>query len=306
MKKTAFITHPDCLLHDVPEDIHVEIPERLREIMRVTANIDGIVNVDAPPPAAPKDLSVAHSHDYISKVLSSSPCEFAQGTYISQGTSRAALAAVGCVLHGVENVMNGTYKNAFCAVRPPGHHAGRTSAGGFCLFNNIAIGALTALKRFGAQRIAIVDFDIHHGNGTQEIILNIPEVSYISTHIIDAHYPLTGAADDKGICDNVMNIPFTADLHCNDFIALYTDRIIPRIREFAPDIILVSAGFDGHEDDPVGGYSLKTSDYARLAEILCSVAYEICGGRIVFVLEGGYYPEKTAACVKEFLRVMKE
>ncbi len=301
MKKTAFITHPDCLLHTVPE-WHVEVPERVSETVRAAAGIDGIVTVDNPRPADPDDLLAAHSFAYVEKVLSEVPeegfYELADGTFLGFHSDEAVLAAVGCVLHGVENVMNGTYDNAFFAVRPPGHHAGRESAGGFCIFNNAAIGALAAVQKFGAKRVAIVDFDIHHGNGTAEIIAGHPEILYISTHIIDAHYPLTGAEDERGPLGNILNLPFTPDLPPEDFLALYHDRVLPRLTEFAPDIIIVSAGFDGHQDDPVGGYSLSTGDYAKLAEMLC-------GWRMVAVLEGGYFAEKTADCVKEFLKEMK-
>jgi acetoin utilization deacetylase AcuC-like enzyme len=207
-------------------------------------------------------------------------------TVLSPGSGAAALHAAGAVAAAVDAVVKGDLKNAFCAVRPPGHHAERDLAMGFCIFNNVAVGAAQALDACGLDRVAIFDFDVHHGNGTQHIFDHDPRVLYASTHQSPL-YPGTGAKNEKGV-GNIVNAPLPPYAGSEEFRDACEEVILPALEKFRPDLILISAGFDAHRNDPLASLEFETEDYAWVTDELVGLAKTVCGGRIVSTLEGGY------------------
>lgn len=304
---TLFITHPLCLKH-CPNPGHPESPERLEAILKALAapEFSGLDRKIASR-AGESDLALAHSVEYIHEILRLIPKAgfnfIDNDTIVSPESGEAALHAAGAALDAVGAVFAGKADNAFCAVRPPGHHAHRNKAGGFCLFNNIAIGAMAALKRQGLERVAIVDFDVHHGDGTQSIVWQEPGIFYASIHQSPL-YPFTGSVEENGAFDNVMNVPLPARSGGGAGRQALIEKIIPRLDIFRPELILVSAGFDAHRDDPVGGLDWSTEDYAFLMKALLDAADRHCRGKLVVVLEGGYDTAALAESVAACLRVM--
>ena len=223
-------------------------------------------------------------------------------TVISADSGEASLRAAGAMVAAVEAVMAGEATNAFCAVRPPGHHAESQRSMGFCLFNNVAVGALHAREALGADRVAVVDFDVHHGNGTQAIFEDDPSLFFASTHEFPL-YPGTGRADETG-CGNIVNVPLGPGSGSAEFRAGMDRVVFPALRAFSPDLILVSAGFDAHERDPLATLRLVEDDYAWASERLCGIADEVCGGRLVATLEGGYDLDALAASVAVHVRAL--
>ena len=223
-------------------------------------------------------------------------------TVLSSASGEAARAAAGAALMGVGAVLDGAADNVFCAVRPPGHHAESHRAMGFCLFNSIAVAAHAALARPGCTRVSIVDFDVHHGNGTQEIFCANAQVQYLSTHQMPL-YPGTGARDERGV-GNIVNVPLTAGSGSETFRAAIKDHWLPALEGFAPDLLLISAGFDAHRDDPLAGLNLDTEDYRWVTEQLMEVAAHHCRGRIVSALEGGYNTTALAESVSTHVGVL--
>jgi acetoin utilization deacetylase AcuC-like enzyme len=207
-------------------------------------------------------------------------------TIVSPGSGEAALRAAGAVIAAVDAVMTGEALNAFCAVRPPGHHAERDRAMGFCLFNNVAVGAYHARAAHGIDRVAAIDFDVHHGNGTQDIFWSDPNLLYASTHQSPL-YPGTGARGERGV-GNIFNVPLRAGSGTQEFRAAVEAVILPALESFAPDLVLISAGFDAHSDDPLAGLEFVAADYAWVTRQLVDLARRHCNGRIVSSLEGGY------------------
>lgn len=254
-----------------------------------------------------EDLLLAHSQEHIDKIFAAIPkvgLNFIDGdTLVSPGSGEAALNAVGSVLDAVDNVIAEKNSNAFCAVRPPGHHAHRDHAEGFCLFNNIAIGALSALKHHGLKRVAIVDFDVHHGNGTQDIMWNEENVLFVSTHQAGI-YPGSGFADQKGAYNNIMNFSLPAGTDGAVFREIMESQILPRLNEFGPEMIFVSAGYDAHKDDPLAQFIFTEDDFAYAMTALVRASEELCEGRLVAVLEGGYDLAALAKSVAASLEVM--
>ena len=237
-----------------------------------------------------KYLQLAHNKDYLNNVKDSFPTQglnFLDGdTILSPGSKEATSDAVGSVIAGIDGVMRKDFKNAFCAVRPPGHHAEKQKAMGFCVYNNIAVGAYYLLEKYNLSRVAIVDFDVHHGNGTQDIFYNNDKVLYISSHQYP-YYPGSGAVSEKGIKNNVLNIPLVAGTQTHEFLNAY-DSIFKKLKEFKPEFILLSSGFDAHKDDPLAQINLESKDYYTLTKRIMSLAKELCEERIVSILEGGY------------------
>ena len=237
-----------------------------------------------------KYLRLTHSKEYLNNVQNSFPIQglnFLDGdTILSPGSKEATIEAVGSIITAIDGVMNKDFRNAFCAVRPPGHHAEKQKAMGFCVYNNIAVGAYYLLEKFGLTKIAIIDFDVHHGNGTQDIFYNNENVLYISSHQYP-YYPGSGAANEKGVKDNVLNIPLVAGTQTHEFLNAY-DSIFKKLKEFKPEFILLSAGFDAHQDDPLAQINLKSKDYYTLTKRIMSLAKELCEEKIVSILEGGY------------------
>ncbi|MBY6241262.1 histone deacetylase family protein [Methylosinus sp. Sm6] len=271
---------------------HPEQPDRLRAIERSLEHerFQSLARVQAP--AAARDVLLrVHPESYVRRIESAQPREgltaLDPDTLMCPHTLEAAMHAVGGAVAAVDEVMSGAADTAFVAVRPPGHHAGPSTPMGFCFFNNIAAAARHALAAHGAERVAIVDFDVHHGNGTQDIFWSDAQVLFCSTHQAP-YYPGTGATSETGEHDTIVNAPLWAGSTGDDFLEALKTRILPRVRNFAPDLLLISAGFDAHRDDPLGGLRFTERDYSEATKRLMDVADRSAGGRIVSLLEGGY------------------
>ena len=237
-----------------------------------------------------KFIKYTHCDDYIYQVENSFPKNgsvFLDGdTIISPGSKRAVTDAVGSIITAIDGVQKKEFKNAFCAVRPPGHHAERKKAMGFCIYNNVAVGAYYLLKKYKLKKVAIIDFDVHHGNGTQDIFYNNEKVLYISTHQYP-FYPGTGNESEKGKYNNIFNIPLSAGTNSEEYLNAY-EIVLKKIKEFKPEFILFSAGFDAHKDDPLAQLKLKSKDFYELTKRTLITSKSICNGKIVSILEGGY------------------
>jgi len=207
-------------------------------------------------------------------------------TVVSSGSKQAALDAVGSIILGIDKIINKEFKNIFCSVRPPGHHAESNKAMGFCIYNNVAVGAGYLIKKYGYTKVAIIDYDVHHGNGTQEIFYNNPNVLYVSTHQYP-FYPGTGHQDEKGLFNNILNIPLDANTNNEVFFNSF-DKVISKLKDFKPEFILLSSGFDAHTNDPLAQINLSSKDFYEITKRILMVANEICDGKVVSILEGGY------------------
>ncbi len=299
MSTVALFTHPDCLGHDAGPG-HPERPERLRRVLQALEHPDFVPLVrQEAPEATAEQLLLAHPADYVDTILATRP---APGTYaqldgdtlMSAGSRGAALRAAGGGVAAVDAVMEGWAQAAFAAVRPPGHHAERNQAMGFCLFAGAAIAALHARARWGLARVAVVDFDVHHGNGTQHILENDPAMLYVSSHQSPC-YPGTGAASERGVADNVVNLPLRPGTGSDAFRQAWETLALPRLRAFAPELLIISAGFDAHKADPLAELRLDTADFGWITDRLLEVADASCPGRVVSILEGGYDVDALAA-----------
>ncbi len=299
---TFFYTHAACLGHLVPEG-HPERPARMEAISSALSGkaFQTLVRKTAPL-ATPAQLMRIHPEHFVEEVMAAMPQSgfhaFDPDTPASPGTREAALRAAGAVVAAVDAVMTGEATNAFCAVRPPGHHAEPERAMGFCFFNSIAIGAAHARAVHGAARVAVVDFDVHHGNGTQAAFWDDPNLFYASTHQAP-FYPGSGSEAETGRHDqgNIVNVPLKAYSDPALFRQAYEAGIVPALEEFAPDLVLISAGFDAHIDDPLSQLCLHEKDFAWVTQAICEVAARRCGGRVVSVLEGGYNLSALGASV---------
>ncbi len=288
---------------------HPESPARLQAIIDLlgTPPYDSLPVIDSTPAALPWILR-AHTQRHIDRIEDSIPdhgTAFLDGdTVISPHSYDAALDAAGAVCHAVQAVHDDLCTRAFCAVRPPGHHAEPDHAMGFCLFNNIFIGARYAQENCGLQKIAIVDFDVHHGNGTQSMARAADDILFISSHQ-SPFYPGTGAETDN-IEDRILNVELAAGCDSATFRAAYEERVFPAIDRFSPDLIMISAGFDAHRDDPLAQMTLTEDDYAWVTGRLLALARRHCGGRIVSVLEGGYDLPSLKSCVAAHIDALQE
>jgi acetoin utilization deacetylase AcuC-like enzyme len=295
--KTMFFSHPASLNHATPEG-HPERADRMRAISRVvdTPHFRELIRMDAPL-GRMEDILRCHTEDHYRFVTSLSPesgVEYLDpDTVMSPGSLEAALRAVGAATAAVDAVFKGEADNAFCATRPPGHHAERGRPMGFCLFNQVAIAAHYARDRYDAERVAVVDFDVHHGNGTQDIFWSDPDLFYGSTHQMPL-FPGTGEASETGL-GNIFNAPLRAGDGSAEFREAMRSVILPALDVFAPDLILISAGFDAHHRDPLGSLQLYEEDFAWITLELMGLADNHCEGRVVSVLEGGYDLQGLAA-----------
>jgi acetoin utilization deacetylase AcuC-like enzyme len=306
---TTIITNPRHAAHDEPR--HVEQAARLDAIEAAIDASD--LRADllelAPRPASEQHILAVHEPRLLAAIRATTAHERAwldADTYTTAGSYEAALLAAGAAVQAVEAVVGGHATNAFALVRPPGHHATPYRPMGFCLFNNIAIAARHALDTLGLDRIAIVDYDVHHGNGTQECFYEDGQVLFCSTHAWPL-YPGTGAVHEVGAEAGyglTLNLPLPYGAGDEGLSRCYDELILPAIRAFDPQLILVSAGYDGHWDDPLGPLALSVAGYTALTQRLTTVAEELCSGRIVLVLEGGYSLPALSACVVAALRVL--
>jgi len=287
---TALITHHDCYDHVTPPG-HPECVDRIRAVERALVG-DGFMMLTrvAAPAATDAALLRAHPRSHLDMLEEAAPAEgwtsLDPDTFLCPGSLRAARRAAGANVLAVDMVMSGEVRNAFCAVRPPGHHAETARAMGFCLFNNAAVGALHAIEAHGLRRVAIVDFDVHHGNGCQEIFQRDGRVMYGSTHEWP-NYPGTGRAEETG-AGNIVNAPLPPHTAGADFRAAYEHVILPALDAFRPELTIIAAGFDAHVRDPLASFELVEADYVWVTDRLCDVADVHGGGRVVSTLEGGY------------------
>jgi acetoin utilization deacetylase AcuC-like enzyme len=288
---TLFVTHPACLEHRTPQG-HPERPDRLRAINAVLEEPDFADLVRAEAPAASiETIALCHPMDYVTEIREATPerglIQIDGDTTMSPGSFEAAIRATGGATYAVDEVVARRADNAFVAVRPPGHHAETARAMGFCIFNSAAIAARYAQRHHNLQRAAVVDFDVHHGNGSQDIFWSDASVMYCSTHEMPL-YPGTGARDERGDHDNIVNAPLRSGDGGDKFREAFESTILPRLRAFAPDIIIISAGFDAHMRDPLASLNLLEPDFAWATQKLMEQADASAQGRIVSVLEGGY------------------
>ncbi|MBU2089575.1 MAG: histone deacetylase family protein [Alphaproteobacteria bacterium] len=289
---TALITHHAFLDHDTGPG-HPESADRLRAVLAALEDEAFAPLLREIAPAATREqLLRVHPADYVDAILAIrlAPGQLAEiddSTVISAGSIDAALHAAGAAIAGVDAVMEGWARTAFAAVRPPGHHAGPREPGGFCLFNNVAVAALHARERWGVERVAVVDFDVHHGQGTQAIFENDPDLFYASSHEHPL-YPGTGFARERGIARNILNVPLPPGSDSADFRAAWAETILPALDEFAPGLLIISAGFDAHRSDPLAHLALETEDFTWITAELIALADRHCAGRLVSALEGGY------------------
>ena len=288
--KTALITSNTYQNHNTGAG-HPE------KIDRVTAIIENFKKLDnknltwkKPIKFDKSILKNTHNSDYINFVEKSFPkrgLSFLDGdTVVSPGSKDAVVDAVGSIITAIDGVQNKEFKNAFCAVRPPGHHAEKSKAMGFCIYNNVAVGANYLLKKYKLNKVAIIDFDVHHGNGTQDIFYNNEKVLYISTHQYP-YYPGTGTENEKGKYNNIFNIPLPAGTTSKEYLNAY-EFVLKKIHEFKPEFILFSAGFDAHKDDPLAQFQLTSNDFYHLTKRTLELSKLYCSGKIVSILEGGY------------------
>lgn len=316
---TAFITHNDYMTHDTGP-FHPERAARLQAIMGrlvdvqtgdQTSPLNRLISIN-PQPAEVSRITAVHAPAYVEAVPHWCNMGYSNlptgDTAICPVSYDVALRAAGACLSGVDAVMEGRITNAFCAVRPPGHHAEYDLGMGFCVFNNVAIAARYAQQRYGVERILIIDWDVHHGNGTQHIFEADPTVFYVSIHQ-SPHYPFTGMASETGEGKGegyTLNIPMRAETGDAEYLVAFNEQVIPAARAFRPELILISAGFDAHRDDPLSGTLVTEEGFAQMTQMLRDLARVSCDGRLVSVLEGGYDIAGLARCVEEHLLVLTE
>ena len=303
---TALITHPACLEHDTGP-YHPETSERLRAVLTAleAPEFSDLLREQAPM-ATVEQLSRVHPKDFVETILAvqpdhGEPVQLDADTVMSHGSAEAAARAAGGACMAVDAVMEGWARAAFVAVRPPGHHAEPARPNGFCLFNNVAVAALHARARWGLRRIAVVDFDVHHGNGTQAMFEADPDLFYASSHQMPC-FPGTGFPSEHGVANNIVNAPLRPRDGGPAFRAAWSDILLPALDAFAPELLIVSAGFDAHAADPLAELKVENADFAWITDELVAIADRHCGGRIVSVLEGGYDLNALAAATAVHVR----
>ncbi|MEM7441531.1 MAG: histone deacetylase family protein [Pseudomonadota bacterium] len=303
---TALITHPDGLNHINPPG-HPERVDRLHAINAALENVEGLARIDAPM-GTDAQIATAHPESYIERIKAASPSEgWAQldgDTSMSPGSLTAAYRAVGGIVEAVDQVLAGNVQNAFVACRPPGHHAETQNPMGFCLFGNVVIGARHALAN-GVSRVAIVDFDVHHGNGTQDLVWNDPAIFFASTHQMPL-YPGSGAPGERGAHGNVLNIPFEPGATGVELHKAMERDILPALEAHKPEMLFISAGFDAHERDPLANLNWTDDDFGKVTRTLLDFADTHCGGRVVSTLEGGYDLQGLAGGVTAHVTALME
>ena len=306
MKQVALFTHPACAGHD-PGPYHPECPARLQAVLQALEHPDFVPLLrEQAPEATREQLERAHPARYVERVLALEPdagerIALDPDTVVSAGTRAALLRAAGGAVAAVDAVMEGWASAAFAAVRPPGHHAETERAMGFCLFNNAAVAARHARARWGLSRVAVVDFDVHHGNGTEDIFAPDPALFYGSSHQHPC-YPGTGSPRERGVAGNVVNVQLPPGSGSEHFRTAWDHTILPALAAWRPELLIVSAGFDAHRADPLAELRVETADFAWLTDRLLAVADEHAGGRMVSLLEGGYDLEALGASAAAHVR----
>lgn len=302
---TAYLTHPVCLKHDMGED-HPECPARLHAIedQLIASGLMQFLDQHQATKVTKEQLLRVHSEAYVDFVFARAPqtglVQLDGDTAMNPYSLDAALFSAGAAINAVDMVMEKKSENAFCNIRPPGHHAGHGMAAGFCIFNNIAVAAAHAISQHGLQRVAIADFDVHHGDGTENIFYDDPRVMLCST-FRHPYYPYSGANSGNG---HIINVPLKAGTSGPDFRAAVTHHWLPALEKFQPQMILISAGFDAHREDDMGGLALREADYAWVTEELKSLAARHAEGRIVSLLEGGYSLHALGRSVAAHIKVL--
>ena len=309
MKKTALYYSNIFLEHIVPNG-HPENNNRIKFIIKniKESNFKNLKFKNAKP-ANQNILKLGHTERYINWLSQLKPAKeiikIDQDTFMSPKTLESAKTGVGCLVDAIDNVLEKKYRNSFCLLRPPGHHAEREKAMGFCFFSTIGIGAKYLKKIKKLYKIAIVDFDVHHGNGTQNVLWNDPDCLFISIHQ-DEIFPFTGSKNETGIKNNILNIPVNAGSNSTEFRNIVDNIIIPRLINFEPEFLLISAGFDGHQDDQISQTKWAESDFIYITKKLKSIANRFCEDRIVSCLEGGYHLEKLSTCCVSHIKTLME
>src|SRR5438876_9664313 len=319
---TALIYDPIFLEHLTPEN-HPERPERLKKAIEVLQGLnwlerEGLVQL-TPRAATEDELATVHEREYIQKVKAAAHKVareqdsggrktrfFARDTFVSARSYEAAIKAAGAPLIAIDAILNGEIDNAYCLVRPPGHHAVAESAMGFCLFNNVAVAARYAIYKHGLERVMIIDYDVHHGNATQEMFYDDPRVLYFSIHQAP-FYPGTGHSDERGEgtgLGTTINVPLPATARYEVYEPIFRQVMAHAADRFDPQLILVSAGFDAHWNDPLGQMNLSTAGYAQLTRMVIDLAQTLCHGRLIIVQEGGYNLDVMGACVATCINLL--
>jgi len=306
--KTGFISSKSSLNHDTG-DGHPENKYRIQSILeRLKKRNFSNLEWSEPGKFDESYLNKTHNSLYIDEVKKAFPNKgqfFLDGdTVISPGSKEASYNAVSSIISAIDSVKNKKLKNAFCAVRPPGHHAEYDKAMGFCIFNNVAVGANYLIDKYKSKRVAIIDFDVHHGNGTQNIFYSNKKVLYISTHQYP-HFPGTGAGHEKGSYNNIFNIPLPAGTNSNEYFDAY-EHVLKKLNEFKPEFIFFSAGFDAHKDDPLSNINLESQDYFEITKRTLIASKNYCNGNIVSILEGGYDLNALAESAEEHIKALIE
>jgi acetoin utilization deacetylase AcuC-like enzyme len=302
---TAILTHPDCAQHEMGEG-HPESPMRLKAILAAleSSGLAAKLTMHEAPPAQREHLERVHHAEHVDMVFEAAPergyAYLDPDTSMNPKSLSAALRAAGAVVRATDMVIGGEVSNAFCAVRPPGHHATPQRPMGFCIFNNVAIGAMHAIERHGLERVCVLDFDVHHGNGTEDAFHEDPRVMLCST-FQHPYYPYCGA--DSGN-EHIVNVPLPAMTDGRGFREAVERFWLPALESFEPQMVFVSAGFDAHRDDPLAYLKLDDADYRWVTEKLMEVAHRHAKGRVVSTLEGGYNTEALGRCVVEHVRVL--
>lgn len=304
---TLIFTHDAALNHVTPPG-HPERVARIEALIPALKAIDGL-NWREAPMGARDDVLRCHPESYVSRIEAAIPTQsyvsLDADTHVSPGSLEAAMRAVGGMTAAIDAVMAGEAKTAFVAMRPPGHHAETETAMGFCLFGTAAIGAKYSLDHHGLSRVAVLDFDVHHGNGTQDLLWNEERTFFCSSHQMPL-YPGTGGAHETGAFDNVLNAPLAPMTGGREMRRAWGDMILPAVDDFAPELIIISAGFDAHADDPLANLNWREDDFRWVTEAICEVAESHAQGRVVSTLEGGYDLDALAASGAAHVKALKE
>ena len=306
MIKTAIITSDTSIDHDTGPG-HPEKPDRVAAVLDGLKKNENLIWKNSKK-FDEEIIKITHSKKYVDQVLSSFPKKglfFLDGdTIVSPGSKRATYDAVGSIVTAIDGIERKKFDNAFCGVRPPGHHSCKEKAMGFCIFNNVAVGANYLINKYNYKRIAIIDFDVHHGNGTQDIFYENEKVLYISTHQYP-YYPGTGSEKEKGRYNNILNIPLPAGTKSSEYLDAY-NHVLKKLQEFQPEYIIFSAGFDAHKNDPLAQFNLESKDFYEITKRTILATKKFTNGKIVSILEGGYDLGALSESAHEHVKALQE